>query len=186
LQQKITIAKAMIGGAVFSVLIFISSWIAFGTIIATPYYSCSGSSSASSMPGFQLGPSAFMFLGTAVFSAVALVCHIMTLKATQTKRPEPAKNPNEATSPVKAPAGYGYTPQAAVPSPQGATRVVVQNQSPTRYELPLPEGHDWILDESGLYWSESKKLFFDRASGQFYDPASDKWYNPERDLWYKL
>ena len=184
LQQQITIAKASIIGLVFSALIFITSWIAFAVIIANPYKSCNNVT-ASGLPSFQLGPAAFMYLGTAVFSAATLVCHFLTHKATKISRPE-AKQP---ASPEK---GYGYAAQTPVPvpaSPNGAsgTRVVVQpNQTPIRHELPLPEGNDWILDESGLYWSETKKLFFDRASGQFYDPSSDKWFNPEQNVWYKL
>jgi hypothetical protein len=190
LQQQLTIAKGATIGMAMSGLIFVSSWIAFALMIAVVHKECNGITVAG-LPSYQLGPAAFMYLGTAFLSAVTLVCHFLTLKATKIARPEPTQAAVAARE--QSPAvvrSYGYAAQTPVPVPAtdtSGTRVVVQqNHSPIRHELPLPEGNDWTLDESGLYWSDTKKLFFDRASGQFYDPSSDKWFNPEQNIWYKL
>lgn len=51
----------------------------------------------------------------------------------------------------------------------------------------LPEGDDWETDqESGLLWSEERRLFFDQASGHFYDPGSEQWYDPDNGRWYTI
>jgi hypothetical protein len=51
----------------------------------------------------------------------------------------------------------------------------------------LPEGDDWETDEeSGLLWSEERRLFFDQASGHFYDPGSEQWYDPDSGGWYTI
>jgi hypothetical protein len=193
LQQKLTIAVNAVIGATFSVLIFIASWIAFGIIMAIPRYSCNNFQ-VSDARGYQLGPGGFMYLGTGILSMVTLACHIASFSATRIARPKAVNNNNQQGEPVRdASPGVarhyqgGYAAQTPLPAVDSSgVRVEIQNRSPVRHELPLPEGNDWVLDESGLYWSDAKKLFFDRASGQFYDPSSDKWYNPEQNIWYKL
>lgn len=50
-----------------------------------------------------------------------------------------------------------------------------------------PEGMEgWELDaNTGLYWSDTEKLFYDAGSGHFYDPKSELWYDPTTQQWYQ-
>lgn len=44
----------------------------------------------------------------------------------------------------------------------------------------------WELDpNTGLYWSDTEKLFYDPVSGHFYDPESELWYDPTTEQWYQ-
>lgn len=54
-------------------------------------------------------------------------------------------------------------------------------------EIAVPEGDDWVYDEStGLSWSETTRLFFDPASAQFYDPESEMWFDPQVGRWHRV
>ena len=157
-----------------------------------PSIAC-GDIALSEVPGYVAPKTAGPLAAAA---ALILVASILSCVSSCCLRTEPIAQQQLAPremSPVAA-RNYGYTTQTPVPIPQTDTtgaKVVVENHSPMRHDLPierpLPEGSDWVLEgQSGLHWSDTKKLWFDRASGQFYDPSTEKWFNPDQNIWYKL
>eukprot|EP00759_Apiculatamorpha_spiralis_P051992 PhF_6_TR5573/c0_g1_i2/m.7979 len=78
--------------------------------------------------------------------------------------------------PVKVEEEKAKAPPATPPAADAAV-------PPKTTYLP-PEGEDWEMTETGLYWSEAQQMYMDPESGHFYDPNSLQWYDPDSGEWY--
>jgi hypothetical protein len=95
-------------------------------------------------------------------------------------------DPVGAVAPSAAPAFREQLPPGADNAGTISPPPTLPNPTEPHEAFKDPEGDDWVLDPSGLLWSDQKALFFDRASGHFYDPHSEHWYDPSTEKWYAL
>jgi hypothetical protein len=183
--------------------------LAFITFVTIKNLDCWSSLNVS----YEAAP--FLFLGCIVLGLLYLAWSVFAQAPEEDEEPAtPARaaadqQPPQSSDPSSAHRNQTATTAAAEPSsPLASAVAAAAAQPPPQYpsgddvdahprrpvlaassteELAVPEGDDWLFDQStGLSWSESMKLFFDAASAQFYDPGSELWYDPSVGRWHRL
>lgn len=196
-QQLLTFPRVVVLGQVMCSVVTMASLMQFALTVTLVGRACIATRKTAST---TFDAAAFLYLGSFILS---VLCAFLYRAIGQ------CEDSDSQRRVVSAPNDRPYSTSPSVPRSTGTGTVVAVPHGPPaargnmfgepssarpssspqpEVELQvLPEGDDWEFDqESGLMWSDERKLFFDQGSGHFYDPGSEQWYDPDGGKWYTI